>query len=422
MARIVFLLLLVSSLRAQMPDSLAVLSQARRWMDSLCAPPMAGRGYTHNGHLLAARYLARTMQALGTQPGCQGSYLQPFDIKVNVLQDASLSLNQQPLRYGYDFICDGFSGEGMGTAQLALCGYATPDEVTNLKLENKIWVLNDSVPPGSGQKPQSWIERVAFLMKTKGAPPKGVIILTNKLTATYAQDQAPFPVFWVLRDRMPKTPRTASYTISAQLEDVTGMNVVATLPGAKADTAIVFSAHYDHMGQVGQAIFAGGNDNASGVAFMLSLARYYATLPIEKRPYTLVFIGFGGEEVNLLGSQHYVQNPCWPLKQTKAVLNFDLMANGSQGIMTVAGKDYPTLFTPLSSLNDENGWIKPLQARENRPISDHYPFTQKGVQALFFYTQGGPRHYHDIHDLPTAFALDAFVNFHRLIISLVKGL
>jgi Zn-dependent M28 family amino/carboxypeptidase len=83
--------------------------------------------------------------------------------------------------------------------------------------------------------------------------------------------------------------------------------------------------------------------------------------------------------------------------------------------MTVAGKAYPQLFGQLAALNDSLRAVHPLQHRENRPNSDHYPFTQVGVPSLFFYTQGGPPHYHDVHDLPDAFAYPVFWRFRRLI-------
>ncbi|MBT8495812.1 MAG: M20/M25/M40 family metallo-hydrolase, partial [Deltaproteobacteria bacterium] len=81
---------------------------------------------------------------------------------------------------------------------------------------------------------------------------------------------------------------------------------------------VLVSAHYDHLGVVGDEVFLGADDNASGVAVMLAMARAART---RRHRHTIVFAAFGAEEDGLKGSGAYVQDPLWPLSRTRAVIN-----------------------------------------------------------------------------------------------------
>lgn len=87
--------------------------------------------------------------------------------------------------------------------------------------------------------------------------------------------------------------------------------------------AVLVSAHYDHLGvDAGGRVFLGADDNASGAAVLLGLARAAAARSYRR---TVLFVAFGAEEVGLVGSGVYVARPAWPLERTAAVLNFDMV-------------------------------------------------------------------------------------------------
>jgi Zn-dependent M28 family amino/carboxypeptidase len=174
------------------------------------------------------------------------------------------------------------------------------------------------------------------------------------------------------------------------------------------DTFIVFTAHYDHLGMMGKtATFNGANDNASGVAMMLELAKHYS----ENKPYyNLLFIAFTGEELGLIGSNYYVRNPVFPLANIKFLINIDLMGNGSEGVMVVNGSLHGKEFNLLSAINKQYNYLPQVKSRGKAANSDHYWFSEAGVKAFFFYLMGPYPHYHDVNDRPEMLPYANFEN------------
>jgi hypothetical protein len=121
------------------------------------------------------------------------------------------------------------------------------------------------------------------------------------------------------------------------------VNVIGIKRGGPG--AILVSAHYDHLGidRQGQ-VFPGADDNASGAAVLLGLAR---TAAREEFRHTVLFVAFGAEEVGLVGSGMYIANPAWPLDQTLAVLNFDMV--GRRFFEWGAGRDAAAAFVGLEA-------------------------------------------------------------------------
>ena len=136
-------------------------------------------------------------------------------------------------------------------------------------------------------------------------------------------------------------------------------NVVGVLEGSDPklkDEVIVVGAHYDHLGRGGQGSLAaregeihhGADDNASGVAGLLELARSFAADRKSVRR-TIVFIAFGGEEEGLLGSSYYVRNPSAPLAQTVAMINLDMIGRMKENKLLVGG---------VGTASEWKGWIE----------------------------------------------------------------
>lgn len=176
-------------------------------------------------------------------------------------------------------------------------------------------------------------------------------------------------------------------------------NVIGILEGTDfnlKNEAIVIGAHYDHLGRGGAGSLAansreihnGADDNASGVAALLELARYFSNSKTNKR--TLVFIAFGGEEEGLLGSKFYVNNPVFPLDKTVAMINMDMVGRLKDNKLTVGGigtaSEWKSLVEERNKISGE--FISfALQLNEDGfGPSDHASFYAKQVPVLFFFT------------------------------------
>ena len=186
-----------------------------------------------------------------------------------------------------------------------------------------------------------------------------------------------------------------SLDLKSTIAEKKSRNVVGVLPGNKrADEAVLYLAHWDHLGkhegEEGDNIYNGAVDNATGVAGILEIADALAhqEQPVER---SVVFLAVTLEESGLLGSQYYVNHPTFPLDKIAGVINIDAMSvNGRARDMTVTGFG-------SSELEDI---LKPLAAKQNRTLhaessvqsgfyfrSDHFNFAKAGVPAL--YADGG---------------------------------
>jgi Zn-dependent M28 family amino/carboxypeptidase len=171
-------------------------------------------------------------------------------------------------------------------------------------------------------------------------------------------------------------------------------NVVGFVEGIKyPDSFFVFTAHYDHIGMMGKdVIFPGANDNASGTAMIMDLAKHYSK---SKPEYSIVFIAFSGEEAGLYGSRFFSENPLFPLEKIKLLINLDMVGTGSDGIAFVNGSVFTDLFEIVNQINEEKNYLKRIKARGEACNSDHCFFYQKGVPAFFIYSMGKEHmHYH----------------------------
>jgi hypothetical protein len=179
-------------------------------------------------------------------------------------------------------------------------------------------------------------------------------------------------------------------------------NVIGILPGtdpATAHEAVVIGAHYDHLGRGGEGSMApdaigivhpGADDNASGTAALLGLARGFAGA--GGAPRTLVFVAFSGEEMGLLGSAHYVRHPAVPLSATAAMVNLDMVGRLREGRLYVGGVDSGTGLRALVGAASVAGVVPELLGNPHAP-SDHTAFYLAGRPVLFLFT-GAHEDYH----------------------------
>lgn len=399
------------------------MGRARTTVTELAAPAMHGRGYVRKGEARAADYIRGRFQELGLRKFTP-RYAQFFPLAVNTFPGhCSLVLDGKALQPGTDFILEPASGPGKVTGPIvALDTLIFTDEAAGQRflsrsLQGQLLLLR-----------QRDADRIRTLPNTFAAHlNQAAALLTlvpDKLTASLASRQETQPRLQVLASRWPAQARQAALRIDAKLlPNYRAQNVIGYVPGRiQPDSFLVVSAHYDHLGHMGRATyFPGANDNASGTALLLELAAHYSQ-PQNQPAYSMVFMAFGAEEAGLVGSSYFVQHPIFPLVRIRFLVNLDLAGTGQDGITVVNGRTLEKPFKVLEKLNNNHHYVASVAARGRAANSDHYPFSEQGVPAFFFYTRGGSKAYHDVNDTAENLPLTAFSGIFQLVTGFFSSL
>jgi hypothetical protein len=193
---------------------------------------------------------------------------------------------------------------------------------------------------------------------------------------------------------------------STSVEEYTSNNVVGFLEGTDPqlkNEVVILGAHYDHAGykkihNPGEDyIFNGADDNASGTAAVMELAKAFGHLsPKPKR--SVLFITFLGEELGLLGSQAYVDNPLFPLDKTVAMINFDMVGRNNKDTLYIVGVTRsPDLYRININENEKIGFTLCYDQEQFIGRSDQAGFLKKKIPILFYHTGEEPE-YHKVTD------------------------
>ncbi len=414
----------------------------------LASDQLRGRGNDQPELLEAASYIAGEFEQLGLLPaGPDGSFFQPFQVTTAVeLGDQSecsfYSLLGLPvsLTYGRDYTSVGFGEKSEVNAPLAFAGFGISapelnyDDYASLDVSGKVVVVFDHEPgelrpdspfDGSSPTPYSSLLKKAETARDRGAI--GLIIIPDRFNHARLEqgglqggghlESAGIPVLrlnqswskrlWAASGREPQqvwrwidrrmTPYSFDFhalyvrvRLDIRRTNHQVNNVVALLPGTSPDF-LVLGAHYDHLGtgsgasletDEGQEIHNGADDNASGVAALLQLAEDLSATP---RHFGILFVAFAGEELGLLGSTHYLQEPVLPLEHTLCMLNFDMIGR-SEGELLIGGVGTSPDFGPILKDLALNTPLTLRTAQTAGGSSDHLSFNRKGIPVLFFFS------------------------------------
>jgi len=393
------------------------MDYAREVLGRLCSDEFAGRGYVEDGDNAAAFYIEEEFKANDLY-AWDFNYYQSFTMPVNSFPSTVvLSVDGKPLTAGTDFHIEADAPSVRGKYELTyvnrLPEIAPSGRVIDSTASYKGFVVvQDSLiaalPPSI---------RMSLINGFKKAGAKGIIRLSNtKLTWSVSKQQAPIAQFIVSQDKWISGAKSIEVDVKAEFDKKhRTQNVLAYVEGSEhPNRFVVFTAHYDHLGKMGSnVIFRGANDNASGVAMLLNLAKHYAK-PENEPKYSIAFIAFAGEEAGLVGSMNYVRNPVFPLKDIEFLINLDILGTGDEGITVVNGAVHSKEFELFSKINTEREYLTTIKKRGKAAISDHYPFSEAGVPCFYVYTMGGIQAYHDVYDLPETLPLTEFEDLFRL--------
>lgn len=405
----------------------------------LASDKMRGRMPGDIGYRLAMDYATDSFRNMGLKPGFEKGYEQEFTLETCHVVSAAVRLaahgmSSQELILGEDFICRGLTGDGVVSGELVFVGYCSDDkdfnELEDLDLEGKIAV-------SFKHPPSWWKDRFPLLPREKahrvfkrGA--KALVIVPNpnrkeldRLSGSLVEKGDYIPGFPLIVLNEPIAERLFAYDdntlagrqfrIDTFKETMSGplpasmsidiktvhndkgisWNAAGCIPGADPELArqvVLVGAHLDHVGIQGETlIFNGAQDNASGAAAVLEIARVFAEGPRPLR--TIQFVLFGAEEAGLIGSLHYAAHPSHPLQDTLAMLNLDCVGAGSG--MDIRGRAaYPELFEAFDTLNKTFVGIPDTGHNHPPGGADAKPFEDAGIPNMYFVGENPYRHLH----------------------------
>jgi aminopeptidase YwaD len=389
----------------------------------LTAPPMEGRRSGTPGGERAATQLAEWLRSAGLQPGGDaGTFLQWFTISTGtrLAEPSTLELVEPggapaTTVAGTEWAPHGGSSNGEIDAEVVVVGHGISapdlgvDDYAGVDVRDRIALALAGAPSRVGRD-VARIEKVlddTLPESASTAAPAPLVVATVR--PSVADRLLPHGVSVTsLRAaaRSFATGRRAHVRVELERHDVRGANVVGILPGrdpALAAETVIVGAHYDHLGRVRGEVHHGADDNASGTAVVVSLARAFAAA--GGAPRTLVFALFGAEELGLVGSGHYVRHPARPLASTAAMVNFDMVGRLRDGRLTVSGVESAPAFKQL--VREVAAVGVPDLRTTSSPFgpSDHARFYQAGIPVLFFHT-GPHADYHKPTDTADKLDLD----------------
>ncbi len=413
---------------------------------TLASPQFKGRGTGTPELEKAANFIAGQYKKAGLQP-VAGSYFQRYPVTTMAQIGKRNKLvwhegtTKKEAKFESDFTPLNFSSAGSVTGQVVFAGYGITapeynyDDYQGIDVKGKIVILfrrepqefdEKSVFTGKNYTRHAQFDAKATNAKQHGA--KAVIMLTDlgnteleKFGRTAGPANAGIPflqmkaeVFqkWLdsqgkslkeVHDEIDKDLKPRSFVlpdsvsidmqvdVERQVKQV--RNVMGYLPGT-TDEYVIIGAHYDHLGMGDQfsldanpkgKIHPGADDNASGSAGVMELARYFAGRPKEKRG--ILFMAFSGEELGLLGSAYYAEHAMLPNTKAVAMINMDMIGRIREGKVFVGGSGTgSTLKGILDETKKPEGMKFDMSETAGYGSSDHTSFTIKQIPVLFFFS------------------------------------
>jgi len=415
----------------------------------LSSSQMEGRGAGTKGLARAERLIEKRYKELHLDAAGTNSYLQPFTVTTGarLKSDNQCSVSQgssrTDLKIERDFVPFSFSSSGRVDAPLVFAGYGTTadefhyDDYAGLDAKDKIVVVLRYEPSGFAEKSghhgatqHSQLITKAINARNHGA--KALIVVNGNLgdgeedlltrfgSVSGPQDaglemlqvknavadswfQASGKSLKEVQDQINSSTKPASFVFRENLHlslnihiettSATVNNVLAWLPG-QTDDYVIIGAHYDHLGrgnfdslapsQIGQ-IHPGADDNASGTAGVLELARM---LSPERGHFkrSILFMNFAGEELGLLGSAEWVKNPTRPLARAVAMINMDMIGRIRDDKVYIGGVGTGSTFKPVLEQAQKESPFKLEYSAGGYSSSDHTSFVSKNIPVLFFFS------------------------------------
>ena len=389
MKKLIIILLALVSLQLPAQD----LPHFKRIVKELSSAKYQGRGYAKGGANKAGKYLEKEFRKAGVDE----ITLQPFTISINTFcGKAEMWADGKKLRTGVDYSMREYSPGVHGEFPVYYV------DTLNFNADR---LFEDLAKPENANCMvccEFWFtykhREVFSKLQKAGECPNGGLLYTweapIKFFKAYGEKVVDKPIVWVTPEAIEGVKRVKLNVDNEFLEDYPLFNVIAKVEGARHDSCYVFTAHYDHLGNMGKKVYyPGANDNASGTAAIVTLAEHYA----KNRPqFDMYFLAFSGEDANLRGSTYFVEHPIVPLSQIKYLFNIDMIGDDNPVQYCEVSDAGMSQYPKFEQVNAEQHLFGKLDRGELAANSDHYPFAIRGVPCIFLENQEGSAfpHYH----------------------------
>lgn len=404
----------------------AQIEEVRRITKTLCSPEFHGRGYVNKGDSIAADFLVEEFAKIGIGAYKKEPVLQSFPIEgVNTFPgNMSVKQNDRALEPGVHFMVDPSSNGTRKKLEPFVISIETALDPNLLPVELERFVSQrrgNALYLDFGGAHGDTLKQLNGIGRALAAYYPVIEVVNSKFTWSVGREKLNHALIYI-QDSI--ADRNAFYDVAIDAKFIasyTSQNVVAYLPSKKmCAKTIVFTAHYDHLGRMGKdTYFPGANDNASGTAMLITMAKHFVEHPSD---YNILFIAFAGEEAGLVGSQYFTEHPILKLKKIRFLINLDIMGSGEEGVTVVNSTLFEKEFQLLNEINDEQELLTKIKKRGPAANSDHYWFTEKGVPAFFIYTMGPNKNYHDVFDTYDDLSFVEYDDITKLLVTFVERL
>ena len=415
MKRFIAILLALAAVQVSAQD----LAHYKKIVKELSSARYQGRGYAKDGANKAGKFLQKEFRKAGAdEVTCQ-----PFSIDINTFcGKMEMWADGKKLKAGVDFSMREYSPGVHGEFPV----YHV--DTSNFDADRMFADLAKPEYEGCLVSCEFWFtykHREAFsrLQKEGGCTNAGLIFTWEapiKFFKAYGDHVVDKPIIWVTPDAMEGVKSVRVDIDNRFLKDYEIFNVIAKVEGRQHDSCYVFTAHYDHLGNLGKRIYyPGANDNASGTAAIVTLAGYYA----KNRPeYDMYFIAFSGEDANLRGSEYYVLHPSAPLGQIKYLFNLDMIGDNNPVQYCETSDEGLRGFALFEKINGEKHYFSALNRGQLAANSDHYPFAKRHVPCIFLENQEGDAfpEYHTIFDTWKNAVFDSYEPVFKLVTDFIE--
>jgi hypothetical protein len=450
-----------------------------------------GRNTGDEGQKKAARYIADEFASIGAKPVVNGSYFQEFPLRTERTVKASMMCGDATYSYYEDFyFFPGFEVEEL-SGDVVFAGYGIKTDEYNdyadIDVKGKILLVldgepmvNDTLSLITGQGRSEWSGD--WRLKRDLAMEQGAkaMIMVNREYDKYIgrikywldnpgmrldiereEKEEVLPTFFaslevfeallkegkakaldkleqrtIKKESSQSTALKSSITIQVNREEkqFTSENVLCYIPGSDpelADEVVVVTAHYDHVGRDGDDIYNGADDDGSGTVTALEIAEAFMQAKKDgngvKR--SVLVMTVSGEEKGLLGSEWYVTHPVYPLEQTVANLNIDMIGRvdeahadneryvyliGSDRLSTELHAISETANKTYANLELDYTYNDPKDPNRFYYRSDHYNFAKNNIPVIFYFS-GVHEDYHQPTDTPDKIRFEKMSEIGKLI-------